>query len=626
MPKSPQKESGVLTPEGCFSIPRALSIARGIAEGLGAAHAKGIVHRDIKPENILLTSDNETPKLLDFGIAAMKESATAVSRTHGLLLTPPYAAPEQWKGLPAEDLDARTDLYALGCVLYEMLTGQTPFQASNTEGWMYQHLQEEPQPPVHLRPELTDWPGLDALVLRLLAKDREQRPVAAPELVGLLDAVRYVAQPARRETVKEDEASRGKHAIGNRPKRVPVWAWITSIVLLILAASAVRFGSHRPRQLEGSAQKTTPVIQIPQSTQTEQDSNSEPSVPRAKQVEGPKPSVQKAGIAETEQQAEAFYDQKRYSDAKPLFDQACTGGNADACFHLGKMYGEGFGVQQDYTQALPLYSKACEKGNAKGCNNLGVLYAGGHGVAQDYSRASALYTRACDAGDPMGCGNLGNSYASGKGVTQDYPQAIALFTKACDAGTAKACTGLGSMYLGGQGVTQDYQRAVTPLSKACDAGDPMGCNDLGVIYHDGHGVDRDYSRAATLYSKACEAGVAMGCSNLGGIYERGDGVAQDYSRAVALYSKSCDAAYGNGCNRLGLMYLFPHGVVQDFSHAAALFSRACNIGSANGCSNLGDAYRRGWGVGQDKEKAKEFLNKGCSMGDRAGCDELGQLP
>jgi serine/threonine protein kinase len=76
-------------------------IARGIALGLGAAHAKGIIHRDVKPENILLASGHgasETPKLLDFGIAAMKETATTVSRTHGLLLTPPYAAPEQWKG------------------------------------------------------------------------------------------------------------------------------------------------------------------------------------------------------------------------------------------------------------------------------------------------------------------------------------------------------------------------------------------------------------------------------------------------------------------------------------------------------------------------------------------------
>jgi len=189
---------------GAFSVDRALAIARGIASGLGAAHAKGIVHRDVKPENILLAIGHgapETPKLLDFGIAAMKESATVASRTHGLLLTPPYAAPEQWKGMAADELDGRADLYALGGVLYEMLTGQTPFHAHNTEGWMYQHLQEQPKPPSQLRPELVNWQGLDATTLRLLAKERERRPRDASELIGLLDAVRYVA---RKETVWED--------------------------------------------------------------------------------------------------------------------------------------------------------------------------------------------------------------------------------------------------------------------------------------------------------------------------------------------------------------------------------------------------------------------------------------
>src|ERR1035441_5298023 len=191
---------------GAFPVERALHIARGIALGLGAAHAKGIIHRDVKPENILLAVGEgkpETPKLLDFGIAAMKETATAVSRTHGLMLTPPYAAPEQWKGMAAEELDGRTDLYALGGVFYEMLTGDTPFHADNTEGWMYQHLHEQPQPPSQLRPDLANWQDLDALVLRLLAKEREQRPRDVAELVGLIDAVAYVAPKTRHETVGE---------------------------------------------------------------------------------------------------------------------------------------------------------------------------------------------------------------------------------------------------------------------------------------------------------------------------------------------------------------------------------------------------------------------------------------
>ena len=131
--------AGVLTPEGCFPVPRALAIARGIAQGLGAAHAKGIVHRDVKPENILIaaTGAEQTPKLLDFGIAAIKETAITISRTHGLTLTPQYAAPEQWKGMTAEDL------YAPGRPLRD--ANRPPLQAQNTEGWMYRHLHQQPQ-------------------------------------------------------------------------------------------------------------------------------------------------------------------------------------------------------------------------------------------------------------------------------------------------------------------------------------------------------------------------------------------------------------------------------------------------------------------------------------------------
>jgi serine/threonine protein kinase len=191
---------------GAFPVESALAIARGIALGLGAAHAKGIIHRDVKPENVLLASAPGapvTPKLLDFGIAAMKESVTVASRTHGLMLTPPYAAPEQWKGMASEDLDGRTDLYALGGVFYEMLTGGTAFHAPNTEGWMYQHLHQQPPPPSQLRPELADWRGLDALAVRLLAKERDRRPGNVAELLELLDGVRYVAPMIRRKVVTE---------------------------------------------------------------------------------------------------------------------------------------------------------------------------------------------------------------------------------------------------------------------------------------------------------------------------------------------------------------------------------------------------------------------------------------
>jgi serine/threonine protein kinase len=172
-----------------FDVHLALTIARGITEGLGAAHAKGMVHRDIKPENILMGRDGDdlVPKIADFGIVATKESSSVYTRTGGTLLTMAYAAPEQWRGMRSAELDGRTDFYALGGVLFEMLTGQTVFEAESYEGWALQHQTITPQPPSSLRPELADWKGLDALVLGLLAKDREKRPKDINHVLQLID-------------------------------------------------------------------------------------------------------------------------------------------------------------------------------------------------------------------------------------------------------------------------------------------------------------------------------------------------------------------------------------------------------------------------------------------------------
>jgi serine/threonine-protein kinase len=178
---------------GGLPVLQALAFAREVAAGLAAAHARGIIHRDIKPDNILIAhkpGEIDRAKVLDFGIAAIAEGITEVSRTHGILLTPEYASPEQWRGTASTELDGRADLYALGGVLYEMLCGRTPFQATTSEGWMYQHLNGEFTPIASLRPEIAqDFPGLAGLVECLLARERDDRLASAEELILELDRI-----------------------------------------------------------------------------------------------------------------------------------------------------------------------------------------------------------------------------------------------------------------------------------------------------------------------------------------------------------------------------------------------------------------------------------------------------
>ncbi|MER5348882.1 protein kinase [Kitasatospora sp. NPDC002551] len=153
-------------------VEQAVGIAAAVCEGLAHAHAAGLVHRDIKPGNIMITDDGGV-KVVDFGIARAGSSHN-LTQTASVLGTAAYLSPEQATASP---LDGRTDLYAVGCVLTEMLTGAPPFTAETPVAIAYKHVGEQPLPPSLRRPGLP--PALDAAVLRLLAKHPGDRPADA---------------------------------------------------------------------------------------------------------------------------------------------------------------------------------------------------------------------------------------------------------------------------------------------------------------------------------------------------------------------------------------------------------------------------------------------------------------
>jgi WD40 repeat protein len=192
-----------------FDVALALKLAEGVAEGLGAAHAVGVVHRDIKPENILIALEGNdlVPKIADFGIVATRGDSR-LTQSGNTMLTPQFAAPEQWMGKHTDELDGRTDLYALGGLLFELLTGRCAFQAETYHEWAQKHLHSSPPVPSGLRPDLKHWRGLDELVLRLLEKDPADRPANVMEVLWSLNAIDYVAPKIpQAETGIETDAS-----------------------------------------------------------------------------------------------------------------------------------------------------------------------------------------------------------------------------------------------------------------------------------------------------------------------------------------------------------------------------------------------------------------------------------
>jgi len=193
-------------------IDTAVGLAIQIADALSYLHEHGVVHRDLKPENIMVTPDGRV-KLIDFGIALdttlRKMTWAGLSETVG---TPDYMAPEQVKGKRG---DARTDIYSLGVILYEMLTGETPFQGDNVYAAMRTKLQDDPTPPRRLRPEIS--PALEEVVLHALERNPNDRFESAFEMKEAL---------AHPESVRLTGRARRQ-----RPRsRLPRWLRTTLII------------------------------------------------------------------------------------------------------------------------------------------------------------------------------------------------------------------------------------------------------------------------------------------------------------------------------------------------------------------------------------------------------------
>ncbi len=227
---------GTLSGIGPMDQQEAMRLVGQLALGAGAAHELGIIHRDIKAANALLDEDDNA-KLADFGIAisAASERLTATGRTIG---SPHYISPEQ---LMARGTDPRSDVYSLGVVLYELLTGRPPFEGDNVTAVAIAHVEREPQPPSALVGEID--PALDHLVMSCLAKDPAARPADGNELAAALNRLpEDQATPATFAPAfdSHDQNDEPVAATSKRGRRALVGAGIVVVLsMAILSASAL---------------------------------------------------------------------------------------------------------------------------------------------------------------------------------------------------------------------------------------------------------------------------------------------------------------------------------------------------------------------------------------------------
>jgi eukaryotic-like serine/threonine-protein kinase len=246
----------VLAAEGPLMPRRALEISADICAALEFSHRHGIIHRDVKPGNVMLTQTGQV-KVMDFGIArALASGATTMTQTSAVIGTAQYLSPEQARG---EAVDARSDVYAAGCVVYELLTGQPPFVGDNPVSVAYQHVREDPRPPSALNPDVP--PAVDAVVLKALSKNRMNRYQSAGEMrADLLRAASgrpVVATPVMRDDERVSAyVPPPPRVIGNRNtgtmarvgnaqrRRASTWVLVALSLLGLLAVVALGAGIY----------------------------------------------------------------------------------------------------------------------------------------------------------------------------------------------------------------------------------------------------------------------------------------------------------------------------------------------------------------------------------------------
>jgi serine/threonine-protein kinase len=229
----------LLNEEAPLSQERTIHFGIQILQAAGFAHRRGVVHRDFKPHNVIVAPD-DTLKVTDFGIA--RAGASEMTETGSIMGTAQYLSPEQAQG---KHVDAASDIYSIGVMLYEMLSGRVPFEGDSAVSIALKHVSDTPRPIRELRPDVH--PALETAIMRALNKDPTQRYASAEEFIAALEAAReaiatgadggfegWVPPPP----VEEEAEERGRR-----------WPWVTLVLLLLAAAAAAAFLLTRPDQV-----------------------------------------------------------------------------------------------------------------------------------------------------------------------------------------------------------------------------------------------------------------------------------------------------------------------------------------------------------------------------------------
>jgi TPR repeat protein len=629
-----------------------------MAEGLAAAHEAGLVHRDVKPGNVWLAAPGGRVRLLDFGLARLAEGDARMTRTGALLGTPAYMSPEQAAG--NKDVDGRADLFSLGAVLYEMLTGRRAFQGDSWMAVLANRLHTRPAPPHEVNAAVPE--EVSSLVMRLLAEKPADRPSSARQVARRLKALE--APPA--ESLHTTRRPRGT---GRRRR----W-WVAAVAVVFLAGGGLAFGPWwGERSPPGPGPGGPPPTEMTAARFAPAAFNfcdalhggAQEAASRARQGRQFRQAALSFGDAFSEDASEGL---ARTRHDRSLRGAASFGGRFVEATREGLLRArdDRLAEQERRLQqreagaaALAFTATLSEAATADLARRPAALYARGmrllrgRGAERDPRAAVALLRLAAEGGHAPAQYQMALLAESGSDVLAvDGGEALRGWRRAAAQGYAPAQAELAAAHwLGRYGVAKDEReaerlgRAALPaLRRAAEEGDDDAAYALAELLADGIGVARDDAGPSAssarppnratpgrrpgwdtctsmgvgwrrtppkgrLYRLAAERGFAAAQINLAWLYVQGLGVAQDQAVAAGWYRRAAEQGHPYAQNRLGSMLSEGRGLAKDEAAALGWYRKAAEQGHSGAQWNLALMYKNGDGVAKDLDEAARWLRQ-----------------
>lgn len=576
-----------------------------LAHALAYAHSKDIMHRDIKPSNILVgvrelqsdinrdQPDKPPVRLIDFGLACLANTGhdgeKQKEQSASIAGTPAYMAPD---AASSGTYDERSEIYSLGCVMFESLTGQQPFLADTALELLHMHASR--QAPSLSFVTKTAWADqFEQLIARCLNKDPEDRFADMDALnLAITNLPHSEEDPAVPESLlQKPEGDQTPDNYNMRPPRFnrAVYAIIFGAVLLSFAAVAFYSFNYSPSL---SPSKSRPTG-LPARNNRGDDELKE--INQIAEKTPPPSSNEKAKRDETENN-----------------------------IAMANRYYHGQGVSQDYPEAFKLYLDAAKTGNGAAQESVGYMLERGLGMPANPAEALLWYEKSANQGNPVAQLNLGTLYLEGRGTALNYDQAMRWFTLSAKQGNARAQNNIGYMYENGLGVEQNYEEARKRYRDAGDKGEPMAYVNLGYLHERGRGGKANYKEAFRCYKLAAKSDIASGIRRLARLILVGRGTKVDFNEAYRLFLRAAQKGDAAAMRWLGFMTLNGQAVPADEEKAFSWYQKAARLNDAESQCQLARMYEKGLGTRKDLAQARHWYQQAAARGEQEAADILSE--